>query len=476
VKPRDILHLLLGIPALAGLVLALVFFSSSSRSDVSEAPYGAHVVAAWSAIFAELPAPMPYVAEEETEAEEDLAGIDNIELLNEEQRRTFARNNAFVSSCAVLALLGIAGVALIGAATTRGESRTHPFFRAGAMTGVALGGTLLGGFHLAYPGVDSSWFALPAFRLPGQLDSLAYGLGGVTEWTDLFFLSVYAAFVGVALLGPCSARMTATCAFLLAIPIATFCFPLAVSWKWGGGWLDSLRNNYDFAGAALVHWHVGVVVLLASGLAALFRRTGGDETDPAAPGKVSWPLFAPGIVLYLALMVGLNAGSTLAATPEWVAAVLQATAIAGAAALPPALAWWALARTRSLTEHLGFGLLAGAVSVSGAADAVTAEGALALGVVAGLLASGAMVAIDHMGWPDPTAVGPVHGIGGLVAVLGAAFVDPEVAHSSLVGQLTLLASVPLVSLVVAAVVVPLAGLSKVLFADSATSAASGRNP
>ena len=67
------------------------------------------------------------------------------------------------------------------------------------------------------------------------------------------------------------------------------------------------------------------------------------------------------------------------------------------------------------------GLISGAVIVSGAADSLDWTHTLIFAAASGMIIPGLVVAMDRIGWKDPLAVGPVHGIAGLLGTIGAAF-------------------------------------------------------
>lgn len=457
---RKTFHFILIVPAVIGLAVTAYLANQSVRSDVSDESFPNAAEAAWSAIFAEIPAKMP--GDWANSEEEAPKTADDI---SPDQAHKFAVNNAFIASCALLVMLGVLGIALLGAATTSGEPMAFPLVRTAAMSGVAILSFLLWGFYLAYPGDFNGVISFPTFGFPGEIDSVEYGMEGMTEWTDLFYIAAYAAVFGSLLISFCSARMKATAAFLAAIPITILVLPIVISWKWGGGWIDQLGNNIDFAGAALFHWHAGAIGLLTGGILTMFLRQPENREllkEKQKLGGLQTSLYGIGLVFYFLLIVAMNTGSVLSAAPDMVASILQATLIAAGISLTLSVIWWAVLQTRSFIQFAGIGLISGAISVSGTSDTLSIVEAISLGVLCGFVVPGVVAGLDKIGWPDPLAVGPVHGIGGAIAILGAAL-SAQGESATLVGQIVLLISVPLLSLMIAFFVVLIAGISKVLF-------------
>ena len=448
--------------------------TEGARTDFSDQSFPQLVSSAFSKIFSEFPAKMP--GSYDAEGEPDTSRADD---LSADESQKFAENNAFVAFCALLVLSGIIGIALLQFAITNGEPLAFPLLRTAAILSVAICSFLLWGFYVAFPGDFNGIVAFPHFGFPGQIDSLEYGMGGMSEWTDLFYIATYAGVFGSLLLSFCSLKVRATATFLFVIPITCFLLPLLISWKWGAGWLDGLQNNSDFAGAGLIHWHAGAVALCAGGIVAMFLRQPANaallERTRKKP-EIRIGIYAIGLGFYFLLMIGMNAGSILAATPDMVMPVLQATLISAAVSAVLSTLWWIPFQTRSFIQFLGIGLIGGAISVSAAADSMSLIDAAGMGIIAGMIVPGVVVGMDKLVWPDPLAVGPVHGIGGALSILGASMIEIDGLEVSLFGQLLLLFSVPLLSLVVAFFVLLIAGTTKFLFVTETTVPPGGTPP
>ncbi len=454
---RNLLHFGLLIPAIAGLFLIVGEFSKATSKSLTDASFSKSNAQAWSKIVEVMPVEMPQEwPENETE------DLTKSAELSPEQRIQFDENNSFIVGCSFLVLLGIIGVALVGAAKTLDEPVWNPLIRTAAIIGVTFLAFYLWGFNLTYPGEFES--LLPNFQLgpPALTNPVEYGLEGMNEFTDLFYLSAYAAFFGALVISQTAGRQTALSAFIPAIPMVVFTLPLVVSWKWGGGWLDASFMTYDFAGAALFHWHAGAVAL-ATGIALkLFRRRPEEGRAERAPTRLGW--WIPGIALYFLVMIGMNAGSVLSATPGVVASCFQSTIYAAITSAILAGIWGIFLKSRSFYEWIGHGLIAGAVVVSGVCDSLTGAESVVLGIIAGGLIPPVIFLLDRFLSIDPLAVAGVHGLAGLIGTLAAVPFGEDI---SMIGQFVLILTVPLMSLAFVVVSAIIFGFLKLLLHHNA---------
>lgn len=452
---RDLIHVFLGIPALVAIGVVLTLFVRAGESDVSAKPPGQLTSQAWEKILSAIPAKMPGEYEDETEP--------NSDEFTDAEKEAYAETNAYIVSCAFLVLLGVIGLAAMGLPAGSVEPLWNPFLRTGTLLAFTLVSFLLVGFNLAFPGDEAGIFPFPSFHLPGEISSIEYDLNGISEWADLLFTGMYSALFAAMLLSFSSRGVHSAPLFLIAFPAAALFFPIVLSWKWGGGWADQLLNNYDFAGAALLHWHCGAVALLIGLVLTLapLRTKGVVPVEPTAtPGSAI--LFLVGGIGYLLALIAINAGSTLDADPAIAAPVLQATLLAGGVAGFLGLLWGLLSPTRSFLRFCFLGAAAGIVAVSGGADLMTRNDALVFGILAGLVIPGLVFLSDRMGWVDPLSIGFVHGVGGVIGVIGTPFVGQD-AESTLPGQFILLFTTPILSLGMALVTMIVAGAIGYLF-------------
>lgn len=440
-------------------MLAALFFSKSTNYPIGELRFSEASGVAWSKIAEAIPAAMP----SDYEDDEAFADVESADDLNPADEATFAENNAFLVTCSIFVFLGCIGLCILGFGLRISEPAWNTFLRGGTIVFVALCSFYLWGFNLAFPGDHFSIFPRPYFGFPGSMDPVEYGLGGITEWADLIYIASYAAFMGCLILSFSSAGLTTKTALIIATPLVAVFFPLGVSALWGGGWIDGLGYSVDFAGASLVHWHAGSIALLIGAVLTMHRKNQSLAPLPL-PDLASSGV---GALLYFIGILGINAGSTLSAKPDLVASVIQSTVYSALASGVVSIVIASLFPKSNVIRFFLAGFLAGAVGVSGAADSYGQIQSIIIGVLTGAGVSTTLVLFDRLNWADPFAIGPIHGVGGAIAVIatwvGTAGTD---FPATLVGQIILLIAIPVLSLLFAAVILLVAGATRLLSVES----------
>ena len=198
------------------------------------------------------------------------------------------------------------------------------------------------------------------------------------------------------------------------------CYPITGYWKWGGGWLQQLDVPfYDFAGSTLVHSVGGWGALM--GVIILGPRLGKYAPDGSVnpiPGH-NMPLATIGVFLLWLGWFGFNGGSVLSADPGAVSLVLVTTCLSGAAgAIGAALTSGVLGGKPDLSMALN-GILAGLVGITAGADQMTANSAIIIGLISGVLVVLSVLTFDKLRIDDPVGAISVHlvcGVWGTLAV------------------------------------------------------------
>jgi Amt family ammonium transporter len=184
--------------------------------------------------------------------------------------------------------------------------------------------------------------------------------------------------------------------------------PLA-HWVWGGGWLASL-GALDFAGGTVVHISAGFSALA---VALVIRKRIGFGKDIMEPSNI--PLALLGASLLWFGWFGFNAGSAIGAN----GLAASAFVVTNTAAAAGALAWMGISWIKGRPSSLGFasGAVAGLVAITPAAGFVDVWGALAIGILAGIICYMAMVFRIRVGLDESCDCWSVHGVGGLLGAL-----------------------------------------------------------
>ena len=181
------------------------------------------------------------------------------------------------------------------------------------------------------------------------------------------------------------------------------------------------KGALDFAGGTVVHINAGIAGLVG---ALMLGKRIGYGTAPMAPHNL--PMVMIGASLLWVGWFGFNVGSGLEAN-GFAGMVFANTILATAAA---ALAWsfaeWIHRGTPTMLGAAS-GAVAGLVAITPACGWVGPMGAIAIGLIAGLVCLWAVASLKHkLGYDDSLDVFGVHCVGGIVgALLTAVFCAPS---------------------------------------------------
>tara|TARA_R110000751_G_scaffold146601_2_gene250899 strand:+ start:151919 stop:153151 length:1233 start_codon:yes stop_codon:yes gene_type:complete len=332
-------------------------------------------------------------------------------------------NNVWMMICTALVFFMHLGFAFLEIGLTRQKNTLNILFKNIFIITVGLLLYCLVGFNLMYPGEFNGFIGFAGFGLDapvtaeGALD-LAYN-EGYTYWTDFLFQGMFAATAATIVSGAVAERMKIGPFMIFTIIYVGLVYPIAGSWKWGGGFLDSLETPfYDFAGSTLVHSVGGWAALVA--VCLLGPRIGKFKNGKlqAIPGH-NIPLATAGVLILWLGWFGFNGGSVLSADPSLTSLTLVTTCLAAAAGgVVAALVSTVLYKNLDLTMFLN-GILGGLVGITAGADQMSPTDAILIGAIAGAIIVFAVSLIDKLKLDDPVGAIAVHlacGIWGTLAV------------------------------------------------------------
>ena len=279
------------------------------------------------------------------------------------------------------------------------------------------------GFNTHYP-VDS-WQIPGWLGINGPIGDLnadggdTWGYGGLslamTGYGDFIFQAMFAATAATIVSGAVAERIKLTSFMVYSTILVAFGYTIAGSWHWGGGWLSSLGGGdaafYDFAGSTVVHGFGGAAALAA--VMILGPRAGKYTANGIKPivGH-SMPLATVGVFLLFFGWFGFNGGSVLSANPGPLGLVFTTTALAAAAGgISSILTSMMVLKKPDLSMALN-GLLAGLVSITAGADAVSVWSSVLMGAIGGVIVVFSIVFFDKIKIDDPVAIS-VHGVCGI---------------------------------------------------------------
>ena len=334
-------------------------------------------------------------------------------------------NNVWMMICTALVFFMHLGFAFLEIGLTRQKNTINILFKNIFIITAGLLLYALVGFNLMYPtwGANASGylgdfiFGISAPLKDGALD-LAYN-EGYTFWTDFLFQGMFAATAATIVSGAVAERMKILPFMIFTILYVGFVYPIAGSWKWGGGFLDQLETPfYDFAGSTLVHsvggWAALVAVCLLGSRIGKFK----NGQIQAIPGH-NIPLATAGVFVLWLGWFGFNGGSVLSADPALTSLTLVTTCLAAAAGgVIASIASTIMYKNLDLTMFLN-GILGGLVAITAGADQMSPRDAIIIGGIAGVFIVFAVSFIDKLKLDDPVGAIAVHlicGIWGTLAV------------------------------------------------------------
>ncbi|MBT4779498.1 MAG: ammonium transporter [Polaribacter sp.] len=350
-------------------------------------------------------------------------------------------NNLWMMLCTALVFFMHLGFAFLEIGLTRQKNTINILFKNIFIITVGLLLYALVGFNLMYPtwGANASGylgdfiFGISAPLKDGVLD-LAYN-EGYTFWTDFLFQGMFAATAATIVSGAVAERMKILPFMIFTILYVGFAYPIAGSWKWGGGFLDQLDTPfYDFAGSTLVHsvggWAALVAVCLLGSRIGKFK----NGKIQAIPGH-NIPLATAGVLILWLGWFGFNGGSVLSADPGLTSLTLVTTCLAAAAGgVIASLVSTIMYKNLDLTMFLN-GILGGLVAITAGADQMSPTDAILIGGIAGAFIVFAVSLIDKLKLDDPVGAIAVHLVCGIWGTLAVGIFGNLASGSQFLSQL-----------------------------------------
>lgn len=332
-------------------------------------------------------------------------------------------NNVWMMICTALVFFMHLGFSLLEIGLTRQKNTINILFKNIFIITVGLLLYCVVGFNLMYPGDFNGFLGFAGFGLDSPLTAegaldLTYN-EGYTYWTDFLFQGMFAATAATIVSGAVAERIKIVPFMIFTIFYVGLVYPIAGSWKWGGGFLQTLETPfYDFAGSTLVHsvggWAAVVAVCLLGPRIGKFK----NGKAQAIPGH-NIPLATAGVLILWLGWFGFNGGSVLSADPGLTSLTLVTTCLAAAAGgVVAMLVSTAMYKNLDLTMFLN-GILGGLVGITAGADQMSPTDAILIGAIAGALIVFAVALIDKLKLDDPVGAIAVHlvcGIWGTLAV------------------------------------------------------------
>jgi Amt family ammonium transporter len=355
---------------------------------------------------------------------------------------------------AFVILMTIPGLALFYGGLVRSKNMLSVLMQVFVIFSLIVVLWVLYGYSLAFTGGNPFIGTLDKLFLKGITpDSVVatFSKGVVIpELTFVAFQATFAAITVGLIVGAFAERAKFSAILLFAVLWFTFSYlPVAhMVWYWDGpdaisdaktletvtaaaGWLWA-KGALDFAGGTVVHINAGIAGLV--GAYVIGKRTGYGK-ESMAPHSLT--LTMVGASLLWVGWFGFNAGSELEANGSAALAFIN-TLVATAAACLSWIAGESMSKGKASMLGAASGAVAGLVAVTPAAGFVGPMGAIAIGLIAGLVCLWGVNGLKRMlGADDSLDVFGVHGVGGILgALLTGVFAAPSLGGTGIFDYVT----------------------------------------
>lgn len=335
-----------------------------------------------------------------------------------------------IAASALVLFMTLPGLALFYGGLVRAKNFLSVLMHCFAIGGLVSILWFLGGYSLAF-GTGGPWIGDLAKAGLYDLHGLRAGLT-VPENVFALYQMMFAVITPALIVGAFPERVRFGWMMLFSGAWLLLVYVPVAHWVWGGGWLAQ-RGVLDFAGGIVVHTTAGISALVLALMIGSRRGFPGSMIPPHSPAMT---MIGAGM-LWVGWF-GFNGGSALAANAVAGDALIATHLAASAAALT-----WALIERIKIGKATSVGFVTGAIgglaTVTPAAGYVSASGAVALGIAAGLVCFGAVLLIKQR-WrvDDSLDVFAIHGVGGILgSILLAFFANQALGGTGTAGDATI---------------------------------------
>ena len=347
-----------------------------------------------------------------------------------------------LTATALVLFMTIPGLALFYGGLVRVQNVLSVLMQCFALTGLITIVWIICGYSLAFntAGMEAGKITLGSFVgglgtmfLRGVgVDSLS---GTIPETVFITFQLTFAIITPALIAGAFAERMKFSAMLIFSIlwSIVVYAPLCHMAWSGPGSLFGDIIGALDFAGGNVVHINAGIAALVA---AILVGKRIGYGTSAMPPHSLT--LTVVGASMLWVGWFGFNAGSAVAADGAAGMAMLVTQISTATAAVAWMFVEWA---KHGKPSALGIvtGAVAGLVAITPASGSVGPIGALAIGLVSGVVCFwGATSLKTKLGYDDSLDAFGVHGIGGIVgALLTGVFVATGLGGNGLAEGMTI---------------------------------------
>ena len=326
---------------------------------------------------------------------------------------------AWMLTSTALVLLMVPGLAMFYGGLVRNKNVLGTMMHSFAAMGIMTVLWTIVGYSMSFgENIFGGWFGWSSdyFLLRGIDETIMDA--GIPEYVFSMFQGKFAIITPALIAGAFAERISfkAYCLFIALWGLLVY-NPLC-HWVWASdGFLLNMgaAGAIDFAGGTVVHISSGVSGLVAA--IYIGARRGYPKTT-ISPSNMVMTMMGAGL-LWVGWF-GFNAGSSISSD----LATAQALTVTQISAATGAITWIIVEGIHTgKATALGFasGILAGLVAITPAAGVVQPVGALALGAIASLFCSAAILLKNKIRYDDSLDAFGIHGIGGIVGAIFLTF-------------------------------------------------------
>lgn len=330
-----------------------------------------------------------------------------------------------LTSTALVLFMTIPGLALFYGGMVRKPNVLTMVMQSFAITALITVIWVVAGFSLAF-GTGNAYIGdfSKAFLSGLEVGSL-WPATTIPESVFVTFQMTFAIITPALITGAFADRMKFSALLLFMALWSLLVYSPVCHWVWGGGFLGG-DGVLDYAGGTVVHINAGVAGLVT---AIFLGKRKGYGTSDMKPHNLVLSLI--GASMLWVGWFGFNAGSAVAADGRAGFAMLVTQVATGTAALAWLFVEWGVKGKPSVLGAIS-GAVAGLVAITPASGFVGVDGALAIGVAAGVICYFASTTLKHaLGYDDSLDVWGVHGVGGIVgAILTGVFAKASITGAT----------------------------------------------
>jgi Amt family ammonium transporter len=330
----------------------------------------------------------------------------------------FLANNLWLLVATILVIFMNAGFAMVEAGMCRQKNAVNILAKNLFVFALAVTAYWFVGYSFMYgDAVIDGWLYFAGFFFDPTVTAETISDAGLVPTVDFLFQAAFAGTAATIVSGLVAERIKFGEFVIFALVLTAFIYPVAGSWEWNGGWLNSVGNVefIDFAGSSIVH-SVGAWAGLV-GAMLLGPRIGKyvDGKVQAIPGHNMSIATLGALILWIG-WYGFNPGSQLA-MDQWVPYVAVTTTLGAAGGAIGATVISTITSKKPDLTMIINGILAGLVSVTAGCGNLTLTGSWVAGLVGGIIVVFSVAALDASGIDDPVGAFSVHGVCGVWGTL-----------------------------------------------------------